>query len=151
MFSSSVRVSRQLSHSSCESDQELRFKVKTLNFILLTDKHSDGIRALNCLPQLLPLELFNGVIAWILLDHQPLQNALLSLEVSSVDHGLLAEGSEEDNGRQGEDTDSLGELLVLQLDDGNSSRLGVVINILQLLQDSLALLTVRVGVLNIIF
>ena len=53
---------------------------------------------------------------------------------------------EEDNRRKGKDPDSLGELFVLELDNGYPGHLGVVVNVLQLLRFKIKCLK-----LNIIF
>ena len=112
----------------------------------LTDKDSDCIGALNSLPQVIPLHLLNGVIAGVLLHHEPLQDALLPLEVASVDDSLFSKSSEKHDGGEGEHSDSLGKVLVLQLDNGDASSFCIIVNILQLLQDSITLFAVCVRI-----
>jgi hypothetical protein len=58
--------------------------------IQLTDKDSDGIRVLDGGPELLSLHLLDGLVVGILLDEEPLQDAVLPLQVARVDGRLLS-------------------------------------------------------------
>ena len=114
--------------------------------IILTDKDCDSVGALHDISQVFSFQLLDGVVAGVLLHHQPLQDALLPLEVPSVNDSLVAEVLEEDNCRKREDANTFGKSLVLQLDDGNPSGVGVVVDVLELLEHSVTLLAVGVRV-----
>ena len=117
-----------------------------LLIIILTDKDCDSVGALHDISQVFSFQLLDGVVAGVLLHHQPLQDALLPLEVPSVNDSLVAEILEEDNCRKREDANTFGKSLVLQLDNGNPSGVGVVVDVLELLEHSVTLLAVGVGV-----
>ena len=117
-----------------------------MEIIILTDKDCDSVGALHDIPQVFSFQLLDGVVAGVLLHHQPLQDALLPLEVPSVNDSLVAEVLEEDNCRKREDANTFGKSLVLQLDDGDPSGVGVVVDVLELLEHSVTLLAVGVRV-----
>ena len=120
--------------------------LQEVNIAVLTHKDSNRIRALHDVPQALSLQLFDGVVAGVLLHHQPLQDALLPLQVSRVHDRLFAKVLEEHDGRQGEHPNTFGKSLVLQLNDGDPCSVSVVVDVLKLLEDAVALLAVGVGV-----
>jgi hypothetical protein len=56
---------------------------------ILTDEDGDSIGLLDDAPEVVALDLLDGLVAGVLLDQQPLQDAVLSLHVASIDSRLL--------------------------------------------------------------
>ena len=127
--------------------------------LVLTHEDSHSVGTLYDLPEVVSLHLLDGVIAGVLLDHQPLQDALLLLQVPGVHHGLLSCGRQvrgrghgdtgDQNGSHDDHEDSLltkvleeddrghrvhpnclGKCLVLKLDNRDPGSVCIIVNVL---------------------
>ncbi len=61
---------------------------------LLTDEDGDSIGLLDDAPEFVSVDLLNGLVAGVLLDEEPLQDAVLSLHVASIDRRLFPKVSD---------------------------------------------------------
>ena len=92
------------------------------------------------------IELFDDIRVGVLLDEEPVEDALLVLQVAGVDDRLEFAVPEEDNGRKSEDAHLAGEFLVVDLDEIDAAAFSLVVDVLQFSQHGVALLAIHITV-----
>ena len=94
------------------------------------------------------IELFDDIRVGVLLDEEPVEDALLVLQVAGVDDRIEFAVPEEDDGRQGEDAHLPRELFVVDFHEIHAAAFRLVVDVLQLFQHRPALFAVVVAVCN---
>ena len=113
----------------------------------ITEIHSDKLHLADEFNEhVVILKLLDDVRVGIFLDQEPIEDALLVLQVAGVDDGLQLAVAEEDDGRKRKDAHLAGKFLIVDLDEIHATALGLVVDVLQLGQHRVALLAVHIAV-----
>ena len=126
---------------------EIGFLTKKKKRTLVTEINGDKFHFADELDELVVIfKLFDDVRVGILLNEEPVEDALLVLQVTGVDDRIEFAVPEENHSRKSEDAHLAREFLVVDLDEVNTAAFGLVVDVLQFGQHRVALLTVHVAV-----